>query len=108
MFMMPMPAATSAIELINGPVSRGGGGGGPTELPFRDLALSDVTIRRARERPCAVDTCPEAPGGTGLGAYFDATVRDFLLRENPDAAERYRSWFVQTFNREPPGLRTAG
>ncbi|MEZ4253782.1 MAG: DUF1565 domain-containing protein [Polyangiales bacterium] len=40
-----------------------------------DLALSDVTIRRAHERPCAVDTCPEAPGGTGLGAYFDATVR---------------------------------
>ncbi|MCB9617927.1 MAG: hypothetical protein H6724_00590 [Sandaracinus sp.] len=40
-----------------------------------DLTLADVTIRRARERPCAVDTCPEAPGGIGLGAYFDATVR---------------------------------
>lgn len=36
-----------AIELINGPVSRGGGGGGPTELPFRDLALSDVRLRVA-------------------------------------------------------------
>lgn len=26
-------------------------------------------------------------------------------RESPGAAEAYRSWFVETFNREPPGLR---
>lgn len=26
-------------------------------------------------------------------------------RENPDQADAYRNWFVQTFNREPPGLR---
>jgi hypothetical protein len=39
------------------------------------LALRDVVIVRANERPCAVDTCREAPGGVGLGAYFDATVR---------------------------------
>jgi len=26
-------------------------------------------------------------------------------RENPGQAEEYRDWFVQTFNREPPGLR---
>lgn len=39
------------------------------------LVLRDVVIVRANERPCAVDTCREAPGGVGLGAYFDATVR---------------------------------
>ena len=26
-------------------------------------------------------------------------------RENPGASERYRSWFLETFNREPPGMR---
>ncbi|MEJ2202728.1 MAG: hypothetical protein P8170_01325 [Gemmatimonadota bacterium] len=26
-------------------------------------------------------------------------------RENPGKAEEYRSWFLETFNREPPGLR---
>jgi hypothetical protein len=34
-----------------------------------------------------------------------AEARALWARENPDAAERYRSWFVKTFNREPPGLR---
>lgn len=27
------------------------------------------------------------------------------LREDPEALERYRAWFVETFEREPPGLR---
>lgn len=27
-------------------------------------------------------------------------------RENPGEVERYRDWFVETFNREPPGIRT--
>ena len=27
------------------------------------------------------------------------------LQEDPDALERYRQWFVETFSREPPGLR---
>lgn len=27
------------------------------------------------------------------------------LSENPGGIEEYRSWFVETFNREPPGLR---
>lgn len=26
-------------------------------------------------------------------------------RKNPDQAKAYRDWFVQTFNKEPPGLR---
>jgi len=39
------------------------------------LALRDVVIVRANERPCAIDACRETPGGVGLGAYFDATVR---------------------------------
>lgn len=33
------------VVLVNGPVSSGGGGGGRSELPFRDLALSDVRVR---------------------------------------------------------------
>lgn len=33
------------VVLANGPVSQGGGGGGRSELPFRDLALSDVHLR---------------------------------------------------------------
>ena len=39
------------------------------------LDLRDVVVLRAQERPCAVDVCRDAPGGVGLGAYFDATVR---------------------------------
>jgi hypothetical protein len=34
-----------------------------------------------------------------------AEARAQWARENPDDAERYRDWFVETFNREPPGLR---
>jgi len=30
------------------------------------------------------------------------------LQEDPEALERYRSWFVETFEREPPGLRGGG
>lgn len=36
-----------AVVLANGPVSRGGGGRGQSELPFRDLAVSDVRLRVA-------------------------------------------------------------
>ncbi|NNM07323.1 MAG: hypothetical protein HKO65_19675 [Gemmatimonadetes bacterium] len=31
--------------------------------------------------------------------------RQAWLREDPEALERYREWFLATFNREPPGLR---
>jgi hypothetical protein len=31
--------------------------------------------------------------------------RQAWLREDPEAQERYRKWFLTTFNREPPGLR---
>jgi hypothetical protein len=34
-----------------------------------------------------------------------AEARAAWARENPQRAEEYRSWFLQTFNREPPGLR---
>jgi hypothetical protein len=37
-----------------------------------------------------------------------AEARAKWARENPDAPEKYRAWFVKTFNREPPGLRTGG
>lgn len=32
-------------------------------------------------------------------------ARAAWAREKPDEAAAYRNWFVQTFNREPPGLR---
>lgn len=32
-------------------------------------------------------------------------ARRAWLAENPGGIEEYRSWFVETFNREPPGLR---
>jgi hypothetical protein len=36
-----------------------------------------------------------------------ATARTEWARANPGAMERYRDWFLETFNREPPGLRAA-
>ncbi len=32
-------------------------------------------------------------------------ARQAWVQENPDGIERYRAWFVATFDREPPGLR---
>lgn len=34
--------------------------------------------------------------------------RQAWLEEDPEALETYRSWFVETFSREPPGLRGTG
>ena len=34
--------------------------------------------------------------------------RGAWLKEDPEGLERYRSWFVDTFSREPPGLRGNG
>ena len=34
-----------------------------------------------------------------------ASERAAWARENPGEIDRYRSWFLETFNREPPGLR---
>lgn len=48
-----------------------------------------------------------------LDAYiFTARPNEFgasrtrWARENPGATDEYRDWFLETFNREPPGLRT--
>jgi hypothetical protein len=35
-----------------------------------------------------------------------AVARSEWARANPDEAQRYREWFLEAFNREPPGLRT--
>lgn len=35
-----------------------------------------------------------------------AEARARWAREEPGEAEAYRTWFVETFNREPPGLRS--
>jgi hypothetical protein len=37
-----------------------------------------------------------------------AEARGKWARENPGKSEEYRTWFLQTFNREPPGLRVTG
>jgi hypothetical protein len=34
-----------------------------------------------------------------------AASRAEWARSNPDAADLYRDWFLETFNREPPGIR---
>lgn len=34
--------------------------------------------------------------------------REAWLRDDPEGLEQYRSWFVDTFDREPPGLREEG
>ena len=34
-----------------------------------------------------------------------ATARTEWARENPGQVDAYREWFLETFNREPPGLR---
>ena len=41
---------------------------------------------------------------TARGEEFDRE-RQAWLREDPEALESYRSWCVETFDREPPGLR---
>ena len=44
------------------------------------LDLRDVTIDETLERPCAESECSDAPGGIGLGVYFDAVVSASNLR----------------------------
>lgn len=41
---------------------------------------------------------------TARGDDF-AEERQRWLQEDPEAMERYRTWFVGTFDREPPGMR---
>ena len=63
---------------------------------------------------------PSIPWRSSLYAnengYLDAMIltargdefkeeRQAWLKEDPEALERYRKWFVDTFGREPPGLR---
>ncbi|MFH1764029.1 MAG: hypothetical protein ABIF09_07550 [Gemmatimonadota bacterium] len=44
---------------------------------------------------------------TARGDEFKEERRAWL-KEDPEALERYRQWFVDTFSREPPGLREIG
>jgi len=41
---------------------------------------------------------------TARGDEF-AEERQRWLQEDPEALERFHEWFVETFHREPPGLR---
>jgi hypothetical protein len=67
------------------------------------------------------DTAPYGPLDEIMWANEDGYLDAFIFtarpdefteervqwaRENPGAAERYRSWFLETFNREPPGMRS--
>lgn len=66
------------------------------------------------------DTAPHGPLDelvySSEAGYLDAFIftarpdefareRAEWARENPGEADEYRAWFVNTFNREPPGLR---
>jgi hypothetical protein len=44
---------------------------------------------------------------TARGEEFQGE-REAWLQEDPEGVERYRSWFVETFHRDPPGLREEG
>lgn len=44
---------------------------------------------------------------TARGEEF-GEERKRWLQEDPEALERYREWFVDTFEQEPPGLREVG
>lgn len=44
---------------------------------------------------------------TARGDEFNEE-RQAWLKEDPEALETYRQWFVETFEREPPGLRGNG
>jgi hypothetical protein len=81
--------------------------------------VSDVWLYgRATFDAVAYDPLEELVYSTENG-YLDAFIltargdefseeRGAWLREDPEALERYREWFVETFEREPPGLRETG
>jgi hypothetical protein len=61
-----------------------------------------------------LDELAYAKEGGHLDAFiFTARPSEFVseradwVRANPGAMERYREWFLDTFSREPPGLRTS-
>jgi hypothetical protein len=44
---------------------------------------------------------------TARGDEFEEE-KEAWLEEDPEGLERYRQWFLETFDREPPGLREKG
>lgn len=61
-----------------------------------------------------LDELAYAKDGGYLDAFiFTARPSEFVsdradwVRANPGGMERYREWFLDTFSREPPGLRTS-
>jgi len=44
---------------------------------------------------------------TARGDEFEEE-REALLQEDSEALDRYRHWFLETFSREPPGMREEG
>jgi hypothetical protein len=87
--------------------------------PLERMILSRVAdawlLGRASYGAVAYDPLEEILYSNEAG-YLDAFIltargeefnreRQAWLREDPEALERYRGWFVETFGREPPGLR---
>ncbi len=91
-------------------------------LAFERAVLARVSdawyLGRAVYQAVAFDPLEEILYANENG-YLDAMIltargdefkeeRAAWLKEDPEALERYRSWFVETFSREPPGLRGTG
>lgn len=92
-------------------------------------AATGYELERAILKRCAeawllgrttFDTAPYGPLDELMWANEDGYLDAFIFtarpdeftdariewaRDNPAASERYRSWFLETFNREPPGMR---
>jgi len=98
------------------------GGDGLDEFSLERAILARVSdawfLARSVYQAVAYDPLEELLYANENG-YLDAMIltargdefkekRGAWLKEDPEALERYRSWFVDTFSREPPGLRETG
>lgn len=98
------------------------GGGSLDGFPLERTILARVAdawlLGRAVYQAEAFDPLEELVYANENG-YLDALIltargdefkdeRQAWLKEDPEGLERYRKWFVETFEREPPGLRETG
>jgi len=98
------------------------GGGSLDEFSLERAILARVSdawfLARSVYQAVAYDPLEELLYANENG-YLDAMIltargdefneeRGAWLKEDPEALERYRGWFVDTFSREPPGLRENG
>lgn len=85
------------------------------ERKILDRVADSWLLGRASYQAVAYDPLEELLYSNEEG-YLDAFIltargeefgqeRQAWLKEDPEGLERYRRWFVETFEREPPGLR---